>query len=243
VLTRFLLALSLLSSTHAGAAEEPAAPVLLDEVVAVIDLRVTHVLLLSDVQSEARLARARQFGAEALRGPLEGSALSDALDALIDQRVVLDEAAKLQLAEPSPAEIAAGVAALQVAVGPAAFKGFATQYDLDESDVQDIVRRQLRVAQYLEGRFRLASRPREADVTAYVAAHPELRGRDPASVALEVREKLGRMRFVQLSSAFIADVRRRGRIRILHDPSTPPGATPLSGTSTAADTPVRLRGG
>jgi hypothetical protein len=230
VLTRFLLALSLLSSTHAGAAEEPAAPVLLDEVVAVIDLRVTHVLLLSDVQSEARLARARQFGAEALRGPLEGSALSDALDALIDQRVVLDEAAKLQLAEPSPAETAA-------------FKGFATQYDLDESDVQDIVRRQLRVAQYLEGRFRLASRPREADVTAYVAAHPELRGRDPASVALEVREKLGRMRFVQLSSAFIADVRRRGRIRILHDPSTPPGATPLSGTSTAADTPVRLRGG
>ena len=190
-----------------------------DEVVAVVDLTKPRIILLSDlIVLEA--ARARQGDIGALRQAVDGQTLADTLEELIGQLVVLHEADILQLPEPAKTEVDQGIAAIRRAIGPAVYDPFSAEYDLDD-DVEDFVRREIRVSRYLDNRFRLASRPKDVDVEAYVTAHEEYNGRDPVAAAAAAREKLTAERFARLSASFIADVRRRARVRILHDPSIP----------------------
>lgn len=185
---------------------------LLDEVVAVVD---TRFVLLSELMVETRLVRARREGPAALERPLDDAALAAGLDALIDRLVVHGEAERLQVFEVSAAQARAEVESWRQSIGPARLEAFLRRYEVDEHTLNEVVSRHLRVSRYLEGRFRLAARPRESDVEMYVAAHPDLSKRPYDQVAPEVRDRLARERFQTLTQAFTADVRRRARVRLL----------------------------
>jgi hypothetical protein len=126
------------------------------------------------------------------------------------------------------------VEALRTAAGPETFDAFLSDFELEET-VREVVRREVRYTRYLESRFRLASKPRDSDVQAFIAARKERNPNEAGLGVSEVRDRLAKERFEQLSSAFVAEVRRRARLRVLHDPATPSGPTPLSGVATISD--------
>jgi len=225
-----------LTMLAAGARAEPASArvpadaVLADEVVAVVDARA---VLLSELELETRLAEGRRTGAAGLLTAPSPEALGAALDRLVDEYVLHAEADRLQVFELSDAEVAAGIAQLRRAVGAEALSKLMDRFGVAEATLEAIVRRELRVRRYLEGRFRLAARPREADVQA--AARRAAGGPPDAEALQTARERLGREKYEQLTRDFTADVRRRARVRVLHDPASAGSATPLSGSVTAPD--------
>lgn len=204
--------LCLLAPVAARSADAPG-PVLLDEVVAVVEARpITR----SELEVEALLVRAFESGAQTLREPVEPALLARTLDRLIDELVVWDEADRLQVFRLTPAEVSAAQVALETRLDGPAFQRFLAEHELDDRSLAALIERQLRVARYLDQRFRLASRPREAEVRPYFDAHRADFGDQPfEAVADDVRARLQRERMAALSRSFVADVRKRASVRIL----------------------------
>ncbi len=229
-----LLAAPALAQASAGAS------VLADEVVAVVD---TQAILLSELEVEARLERAIDEGGGTLQMPLSQAELKAALSALIDRLVVYEQAERLQVFPLGAREVAAALTALREQLGARELDRFVAAFDVDDATLAAIVGRNVRVQRYLEGRFRLASRPREAAVRAYYGAHhDEFEGRSFAGAAPEIRARLARRKFERLSRAFVQDVRQRARVRLLRDLDQPGLETVRSGTVSAAQA-GRVKGG
>jgi hypothetical protein len=209
-----------------------AEPVLLEEIVAVVDQRP---ILLSELVFEARLMRGRERGPPGVEGALAPAELAEALEGVIDRLVLHAEAERLQVFELSEAEVDAGLDALRRSLGPALDR-LLVREDVPEQTLRETVERELRVARYLEGRFRLAARPREPEIAAYFEAHKdEFKGRRLEQVAGEVRLRLARDKFQQLAATFVGDVRRRAKVRVLRNFEAPGSGTPMSGSAVAPE--------
>jgi hypothetical protein len=233
-----LAAVLLLLSARTPAAEE--VPFLAEEVVAVVE---TRAVLLSELEVEARLMRAQDDGPGTLTLPLEPAELRSALDRLIDRHVVFAEAERLQVFTLGAGEVDREIAALQARMGPERLAAFLAAWDVDERTLRDIVQRDLRVGRYLEGRFKLAAKPREADLAAYWKAHlEEFRGQTFEQAAPEIRQGLQRRKYQALAQGFVADVRKRARVRMLRDFEAPGSESPKSGTAAAAEVGRRTGG-
>lgn len=223
----------LLALTPAAALADPAASVLAEEVVAVVE---TRSVLLGELEVEARLVRAGEQGAATLGQPLSSRELRDALDRLVDRLIVYTEAERLQVFDLAAGDVDRAVLGLHARLGAAPLDAFLASWDVDARTLAGIVQRELRVARYLDGRFRLAARPKETEVLAFFRDHAdELQGRTFDQAAPGLRASLARERFQQLSEAFVADVRRRARVRVLRDFDAPGSETPKTGTASAAE--------
>jgi len=205
---------------------------LLEEVAAVAEKRP---LLLSELELEARLERLRRQGVEGLKAIPAQAELRSALDRLVDQLLVYQEAERLQLFEPPPAEIATALAELRALAVGVDLDRLLVEQGLDAAMLRDAVRREVRVRRYLDGRFRLAARPRDSELRRYWREHPELwQGRTLAQAAPELRQRLTTLRFVELAAAFVADLRRRADVEVLHDFDRPGAGLPTRGVATVA---------
>lgn len=206
--------------------------VLAEEVVAVVDKRA---VLLSELEFEARLARARAQGPQTLEAPVPPAELRAALERAVERLLVFQEAERLQVFELAPGELEAAVGALRALLGATQLDAFMARWGLDDRSLSDVLQRELRAVRYLESRFRLASRPRELDVQAYLLSHrAEYMGRPSDEAAAEVRMLLAKERFERLVASFIADVRRRTRIQLLRDFDAPGNELPKSGSASAS---------
>jgi hypothetical protein len=218
------------SAVPAGSA---AAATFLDEVVAVVQ---NHAILQSELDLDARLTRARREGAGALALPPSREGLADSLRRLIDAQLVLTEADRLHVFEVTQADVDRAVAELRTAIGPKAYDQFLNEHQVGDTTIQEVVRRDLRVHRYLDGRFRLAARPRDADIDTYFQKHEEeFRGKRKEDVLDIIRERVGRARFDRLIASFVADLRKRATLRVLHDPLADRDGAVMSGTATAAE--------
>lgn len=203
--------------------------VVVEEVVALVEARP---ILLGDLDVDARLHRARALGPEHLFGPVERRELVAALERLVDQLVVHAEADRLQVFEVPSSEVDRAFGQLRGQLGAEALDRFLKTFDLQDEDLLQLLRRELRVARYLEGRFRLASRPRDQEVQA-VVEHERREGRAASPDA--VRTALARDRFVALTREFVNDLRRRSRVRIVRDLLSGATDTALWGTVSAEE--------
>lgn len=211
--------------------------VLMDEIVAVVGTSGTedYAILWSDLFLEARLLSAKREGsATFLETPTPGD-LSVALEHLIDERVVQEEAKRLQVFVVGTTEIDRAIQELRRTVGPKAFDQFLTEKQIDDATIREIVERGLRADRYLEGRFKGPATPKESEVDGWIATHPdEFAGLTPKKAREAVTERLIGERLPKLKNEFTADVRRRARVRILHDPAMPSAVLRLSGSSADA---------
>jgi hypothetical protein len=202
-------------------------------VVAVVE---KHAILRSDLDLDARLARARREGAGALAFEPTREALSESLRRLVDAHLVITEADRLQVFAVTQDEVDKAVAELRTSIGPKAYDQFLNEHQIDDLTIQEVVRRELRVRRYLDGRFRLAARPREVDIDRYFERHhEEFKGKRKEDVIDIIRERVGRARFDKLTASFVADVRKRASLRVLHDPLATADGAAMSGTATAAE--------
>lgn len=200
-----------------------------EELVALVDARP---ILLGELDIDARLHRARALGADRLFGPVEKMELAAAQERLIDLLVVHAEADRLQVFEVPVSEVDRAFGELRERLDPELMERFLRDFDLRDEDLLLLLRRELRAARYLEGRFRLASRPRDQEVQDAVERE-RAEGRTASPEA--VRAALARDRFVVLTRDFVRDLRRRSRVRIVRDVLAGITDSGLWGTVSAAE--------
>lgn len=172
------------------AATVTGAPRLLERILAVVDGKP---ILLSD----ARLTEA-----------LKGVARSEAVEALVDESLMLREARQMTQSEPRREELEAAQRALLArwpeAAGPA-----------PEAALREMAHRQLRILKYIEFRFR--AQARVEDQALREAYDTEIHGRedDPGYEAARaaLRERLEAQRLDAQVEAWVKELRATAEIR------------------------------
>lgn len=190
----------------AGAEPEPR---LLDRAVASIEGRV---ITRSQLDFEARVLLIAAGGVQAAFAPLDEQVLEASLRAIVDQRLALLEADKLETYLLEPGELERAVAAFRARFdGEARFAAFLASHEAELNDLSEVLRRSLRAQRALEGKLRLRAQVSESEARAWRASHAELGG-----VPLEkVRAMLVQQRFGELVKKELADRRRQVDVRLL----------------------------
>jgi len=134
----------------------------LDRVVAVVRGRAAdepHVLTLSRVEEETRIALVARGGVRAATEPLDGEALRAGLDWLVGQTLLAEEAARLRVFDVDAVTSRGELERFRARFASAAdYEAFLARLDLPETELEAILRRTLRVALYLESKLALAGR-------------------------------------------------------------------------------------
>jgi hypothetical protein len=146
---------------------------------------------------------------------LDQAALKSGLQQMIDQRLLVADADKLNAFVVDPTETVESLTRFQSNFeSDAQFRAFLEKFESASEDVERILRRMQRAQRTLDGRFRLLAQPAEAEVKAAMAK------RQPTDqqTAGEIRSQLFRSRFQTLVSEELKSLRRQGNVRILLKP-------------------------
>jgi hypothetical protein len=193
---------------------------LLERVVAVVRAPGSsqpRLITLTRLEEESRIALVSRGGVLAASQRLDADALRAGLEWLIDQTLLYEEASRLQVFEPEPAEVTSELLRFQARfASPEAYRSFLGATELAEEDVAAALRRTLRVKRYVESRAARAARVPEEEVEAFLAAQPaELAGRDPAQARGAVRQRLTDERVTAEVKALVRDLRERSEVRVV----------------------------
>jgi len=201
------------SAPHA-APGAPTPEILIEALVATVN---QEVITLGEVEAEARIVLVRRGGLVGAQRTVDDGLRSAVLQYLINQEVILAEARRLQLFQVSDDEITREVERVaNLFVGEEAYRSFLLQSGLSESDIADIVRRDLRVSKFLRSRIRMVSRLAPQEMRVYYAEHPEEFGAlsyDEARPVIE--ERLGRAQNEDAIREWVSDLKARAEIRVL----------------------------
>ncbi|AKQ66743.1 hypothetical protein A176_003655 [Myxococcus hansupus] len=198
----------------AGAAATPPSAVegrVADRVVAIIE---GQVLTLSELRFEARVALVQRGGMQALDLPLDEDTLRGALELVINQRVQVLNADRLQAFPAEPSDVQARVAAFQAAVGgAAALKQFLVRHDVDARGLEQVLSRGLRAERILDSRIRLRAQVGETEVRRHFEQHADEYAEGYEAARTRIREKLVRERYGALAAEELAQVRASAQVR------------------------------
>lgn len=185
------------------------APRVLDRAVASVQGKV---IAASQLEFEARVLLVNAGGVQAAFAALDQEALSSSLRAIIDQRLALLEADKLEAYPLEPGELERAIAAFRARFeSEARFAAFLAQHEASLDDLAEVLRRSLRAQRALEGKLRLRAQVSEREARAVQAGRPALR-----DVPLEdVRAMLVQQRFAELVKKELAEQRRQVDVRLL----------------------------
>ncbi len=224
---RFLaIALALLpaSSPAQLASAQPAAErKVIDRVVAVVN---KEPLLLSELMLEARVVLINQGGVLAAQAELADAELASALEYSIGQRLAWAEADRLQVFAVDEEEVAR---ALNELAGHfpsrAKYQAFLQQQEASEDQLAAILRRQLRVARYLDSRVKLAARVSEEELRRFYQEHQDdFVGQGFSQVREGIKAALTRDRYRQLAKRLMDELRARAEVRVVAHFGEPGGA-------------------
>lgn len=217
-----MLAALFLATAAALAADPPPAPGrVIEVVVATVQaspIRPVRPITLTRLNEEARIALVARGGTDAAFGKLDRAALGAALEWLIDQTLVAEEADRLLVAEVGREEVERELRRFRGRFeSPAAYARFLRANDLAEEELVFTLGRTLRVNRFVEGRVGQAVRVTEADIDAYLHDHGIANG--PSVARDAVRGHLSEQRLAVEARKIVADLRGRATVRILVPPA------------------------
>lgn len=205
----------------AGTGAEPSEPVpggVVEEVVAVVRPPggEARVITLTKVAEAGRIALVSRGGLEAAYRPLDAAALHASLEWYVDQVLLHDEAARLDVFEVDRADALASLARFrEVFPRPEDYRAFLAALEIDEEELLGVLRRMLRVRRYLESRLGRV-RVTDPDAEAWYRRHAaEMGDRPLAEVKDVVRARIVEERVDAETRALLADLRSRSDIRVL----------------------------
>lgn len=171
-------------------------------------------IMLTRLEQEARVALVGQGAVEAAGAPLDAAALRAALRWLVDQLLVADEAARLQVDDVSREELEVALRRFRARFADeAGYRRFLDAADLGEEDLAVSLARELRVARYLESRAGRSARVSDEELARF------LEGQGAALGAREAREAVrNRLAVEKVQAAvrqLVTDLRARADVRIL----------------------------
>lgn len=171
-------------------------------------------VMLTRLAQEARVALVGQGALEAATAPLDDAALRAALRWLVDQLLVADEAARLQVDEVAREEIQAAVRHFRERFpAEAAFRRFLEAADLSEEELAVALARDLKVQRYLESRVGRGARVSDEELARHLAGQGATLESPAAREA--VRARLSAERAQAQVRQLVADLRARADVRVL----------------------------
>jgi hypothetical protein len=203
----------------AGSTAEALEPQVVERVVAVVrgpGAPQPRVITLTRLEEEARIALVSRGAVAAAAAPLDAAALRAALDWLVDQTLLGDEVARLQVLEVEPGEVEDELERFRgrFARRPE-YAAFLERLELAEEDVAAVLRRTLRVQRYVESRTGRAGAVSDAEVDAWLAEHPaESAAAEPAAARRAARARLVQERLERQVGAMVRDLRARSELRL-----------------------------
>jgi hypothetical protein len=176
-----------------------------------------RVVTLTKLVEEARVALVSRGATDAAWQPLDAEALRAALDWLLDQTLVADEAARLRLDELDRDELVAEVRRFRGRfAAPPDYQRFLRVAELSEEELTVTLARSMRVQRYLESRVGRGAHVSDDEVDRYLTdrgARLEAAGAREAVRAHLVEEKAA----TEVKD-LVGELRARAEIRIL-DPA------------------------
>lgn len=190
------------------AAAQPATRVI-DRAVASIEGKV---IAFSQLQFEARVLLVAAGGTQAAFAPLDQEVLQASLQAVVDQRLALLEADKLEAYPLEPGELERAIASFRARFpSEQRFAEFLDGHEAELNDLAEVLRRSLRAQRALEGKLRLRAQVSESEAKVWREGHSDLK-----DVSVEkVRALLIQQRFGELVKKELADRRRQVDVRLL----------------------------
>jgi len=217
-------------SKAAHLADEPARERVVEEVVAVVrnpPRAPPRIVTMTKLIEEARVALVSRGATAAATGPLDQAALRAALDWLVDQMLVADEAARLRIDEVPREDVLAELRRFRGRFGaPAEYERFLAASELSEDELLVTLARMVRVQRYLESRVGAAARVGEDDVDRWLRERgaPATAGRPEREAArAQLVEERARAQVKEL----LAELRGRADVRLVdraggRDEAAPP---------------------
>jgi hypothetical protein len=200
----------------AALAATPAEGTLVERIVAVVRNPASAAprpLSYTKLVEEARVALVGQGALEAAFAPLDQAALKAALRWLVDQWLVADEAARLQVDEVAHEDVVAAVRRFRERFQDrSAFERFLDSVDSSEEELSVTLARGLKVQRYLESRVGRMARIGDDELAKALAALPPAEG-PPAREA--VRARLAEEKAQAQVRQLLADLRARADVRVL----------------------------
>lgn len=209
---------ALLAALAVSAALAPGEQVV-EEIVAVVrnpPAAPPRLVTLTKLTEEARIALVSRGATGAATGALDPEALRAALDWLLGQMLVADEAARLEIAEVGREDVAAELRRFRERFGAdAEYARFLAANDLTEDELEATLARTLRVQRYVVSRIGRSATVTDDEVDRF------LRDRGAPAVGAareEVRAQLADERARAQVKELLGELRARADVRIL-DPA------------------------
>jgi hypothetical protein len=218
-----VLGLALATAAHAqdevsGPTDGGATEKVIDRAVAAVDGKV---ITLSQLDFEARVLLVSAGGTLAAFAPLPPETLARSLEAIIDERLAVYEADKLDAFALEPGELEKIVEGFKERFVPASrFQEFLAAHEATDISVGHVLRRHLRAARVLESKFRLKAQLSEAEARRIAAARDDLKSLPPETA----RQVLFTERFKALVQKELADAKKTIDVRKLGPFAIHPGA-------------------
>lgn len=204
-----LLALPLVAFAADAGSPSPEEEQVFDRAVAAIDGKV---MTLSQLELEARVLLVNAGGVEAAFAPLPADTLKASLDAVIDERLAVFEADKLDAFALEPGELEKALDAFRARFVPEArYREFLAAHEASDVELGQVLRRHLRAQRVLESKFRLRAQVSEAEARRLLANRPDLK-----NITFEqARQRLFAERFRGLVQAELRQARKTIDVRLL----------------------------
>jgi hypothetical protein len=190
---------------------------LVEEIVAVIRNPASappRVVTYTKLVEEARIVLVSRGATEAASGPLDRAALRAALDWLVDQMLVADEAARLRIDDVDRDALAAEIRRFQARfASPRAFQRFLAEREVAEDELAATLGRMMRVERYVQSRVGRSARVGEDEVDRWLAERGAVAAGAPARDA--ARSQLVEDRARAQVRELLADLRSRADVRIV----------------------------
>ncbi len=198
-------------------APAPAEGALVEEVVAVIRNPASapaRIVTWTKLVEEARIALVSHGATEAATGPLDRAALRAALDWLIDQTLVSDEAAKLRLDEVDREALRAELRRFQARFPSyEGYERFLERTELTEDELTATLARMMRVERYVQSRVGQSAQVGDDEVDRWLRERGGGSGSAPVRDA--ARNELAAQRATAAVHDLLAELRARADIRIV----------------------------
>jgi hypothetical protein len=209
-----LLALALAVTTA------PPTPRVVEEIVAVVRNPASappRAVTLTKLTEEARIALVSRGASAAATGPLDAEALRAALDWLLDQMLLADDAARLRVAEVPREDVLAELRRFKARfAAPQDFARFLAESDLTEEELLVTLARMVRVQRYVASRVGRAARVPDDEVDRWLRERGAATASGPAREA--ARAQLAEERTRAHVKELLAELRARAEVRIVSPP-------------------------
>ena len=200
-----------------GAAPQPPEEALrgriIDRVVASV---AGHVITLSELEFEARVALIQHGGLQAAHAPLDDRALRAALELAVAERLETDAADRLQVFNLEESEVASALSDFKSKFPTKAeLAEFLARHEADEQQLAAVLARRLRAEKIVDSKVSLKARVSDDEMRRYYDAHRSELGGSYEQMRAAIRTKLLRERYAELAREEMDQIRKGADVRMI----------------------------